>query len=189
MLMVNPGINGGTMMVYFAMVLAMNLGPAPSKIPILSNPGKFGIFGRVNPTAPVNPPNEFGNPTLAANPPIEDGSPTLEANPPIEDGSPTLEAKPPNDVGTPILEAKPPNDVGILLREEIELNERLPVIPPVVAPNEMDGAVKLGTLNEVKLDTAPLAPPVKLDSALVAVLDTTFVAALERLVAAEEMDD
>ena len=84
MFTLRPGANGGTMVVYFVIFSDTNFGPAPRRIPALSNPGIFGTAGKSN----------FGSVVLKLgrlDVPIDSGPPNAAETPEIEVG--TLVAK------------------------------------------------------------------------------------------------
>jgi len=128
-----PGANGGTIVVYFVILDAINFGPAPRRIPALSSPGNFGIAGKFNfgstvlklgrPAVPNAPVKDAGPPKAADIPPIEVGAPKAEAAPASVVGAPTAAARPPMLVGTAAEEILPSDKFEVFVKFTVEVNE------------------------------------------------------------------
>jgi hypothetical protein len=128
-----PGANGGTIVVYFVILSAINFGPAPRRMPALSRPGIFGIAGKFSfgktvlklgrPAAPNAPVKDAGPPNAADIPPIEVGAPKAAAAPANVVGAPTAAARPPMLVGTAAAEILPSDKFEVFVKFTVGVNE------------------------------------------------------------------
>jgi hypothetical protein len=133
MFILRPGANGGTIVVYFVILAAINFGPAPRRIPALSSPGNFGIAGKFNfgktvlklgrPVPPSAPVKDAGPPNAADIPPIEVGAPKAAAAPDNVVGAPTAAARPPMLVGTAAEEILPSDKFEAFVKLTVGVNE------------------------------------------------------------------
>ena len=133
MFILRPGTNGGTIVVYFVILSAINFGPAPRRIPTLSSPGIFGTSGKFNfgntvlklgrPAVPNAPVKDEGPPNAADIPPIEVGAPKAAAAPANVVGAPTAAARPPMLVGTAAAEILPSDKFEVFVKFTVGVNE------------------------------------------------------------------
>lgn len=142
MFILRPGTNGGTIVVYFVILSAINFGPAPRRIPALSNPGKLGMSGNFKLGSAGNDAAKFG---IDAASPVDPMAPDREVGPPKADDIP------PMVVGTPKVAAAPASVVGAppIVEEILEIAAIDDMEEP--APIDIKGALRVGTEIDVPL--------------------------------------